>query len=87
MVGFFGIVLLTCWAFSGLFDWVVFDCWVPLLLPGISLGLLGHWVVGLLTVGLSGLFDCWVLLVLGARFASWVVGLLLGCWAVGRKVV
>ena len=48
LVVFFGIVLLACWALSGLFDLVVFDCWVPLLLPGISLGLLGHWVVGLL---------------------------------------
>ena len=47
-VGFFGIVLLTCWALSGLFNLVVFDCWVPLLLLGRSLGLLGHWVVGLL---------------------------------------
>ena len=45
-------------------------------------GLLGYWAVGL-----SGLFDCWVLLVLlGARLAVglscvWVVGPL-GCWAV-----
>ena len=48
LVGFFGIVSLTCLALSGLFDLVGFDCWVPLLLLGISLGLLGHWVVGLL---------------------------------------
>ena len=47
-------------------------------------GLLGYWAVGL-----PGLFDCSILLVLlGARFAVglscslgyWVVGLL-GCWA------
>ena len=48
LVWFFGIVLLTCLALSGLFDLVGFDCWVPLLLMGISLGLLGHWVVKLL---------------------------------------
>ena len=54
LVGFLVLLLGCCTAgllvrfFSGLFDLVGFDCWVPLLLLGISLGLLGHWVVGLL---------------------------------------
>ena len=53
LVGFFGIVLLTCLALSGLFNLVGFDCWVPLLLLGIK-----SWVVGPLGCWATGLLGC-----------------------------
>ena len=68
LVGFFGIVLLTHWALSGLFDLGVIDCWVPLLLLGVSLGLLGHWVVGLLGCWLLG----WAVKTFKAQFSAYV---------------